>query len=73
MNLNPDGQPSIPPDATGHEHKWVESYYGWECVECQLFIPFGCEPWMPIDDYEDDYDEQDFDEPYFDDEPMEQP
>ena len=33
----------------GHKHEWYEVYYGYECV-CGLFIPYGCEPWIPIDE-----------------------
>ena len=47
---------SIEMDENGNEpcdpfhHKWVETYYGWECEICGMFVPFGCEPWMPLDD-----------------------
>lgn len=36
-------------------HDWQEEYYGYRCLNCKDFIPFGCEPWM---DYEPD--ESDF-------------
>lgn len=31
-------------------HKYTEEYYGYVCENCGLFIPYGCEPWMPDDD-----------------------
>ena len=27
------------------EHVWTEEYYGWLCVTCGLFYPYGCAPW----------------------------
>ena len=42
-------------------HDWVEEYYGYRCSQCHEFIPYGCEPWAPVDEY--DYDtEADYDE-----------
>ena len=38
-------------------HKWEETYYGIRCMNCGLFYPDGCEPWMP---YEDDPEEEDY-------------
>jgi hypothetical protein len=35
-------------DAT--HHKWIDEYYGQKCETCGIFIPYGCEPWMPLDD-----------------------
>lgn len=35
-------------------HEWTETYYGYRCDNCGRFFPFGCEPWAPIDDDEDD-------------------
>lgn len=35
-------------------HEWKEVYYGYECIKCGQFVAYGCEPWMPIDDYEVD-------------------
>lgn len=32
-----------------HSHDWIESYYGYDCKICGLFIPYGSEPWMPFD------------------------
>lgn len=33
-------------------HVWKDVYYGVECINCGLFYPDGCEPWMPLDDEE---------------------
>lgn len=41
------------------DHEWGDHYYGYECTKCGMFIPFGSEPWMPIDEYEED--EYDYD------------
>jgi hypothetical protein len=32
-------------------HAWKEEYYGYKCETCGEFIPYGCEPWMPDDDW----------------------
>ncbi len=40
-------------------HDWQEGYYGWRCETCGEFIPYGCEPWLPIDDYDGEYCEDD--------------
>jgi hypothetical protein len=29
------------------DHQWREEYYGYKCINCEEFIPFGCEPWAP--------------------------
>jgi len=29
------------------QHDWKEEYYGYKCLRCQLFVPFGSEPWLP--------------------------
>lgn len=42
------------------EHVWDQVYYGYECRECALFIPFGLEPWLPLD--EDEQEELELDE-----------
>lgn len=34
------------------DHRWKEEYYGYECENCGLLIPYGCEPWA--------YDEDDY-------------
>lgn len=42
---------------------WQEEYYGWRCKNCDDFIPFGCEPWTPIDDLgwdDDDWSDDDY-------------
>ena len=31
-------------------HSWKEEYYGYKCIHCGMFVPFGCEPWRP-DEY----------------------
>lgn len=31
-------------------HDWTEAYYGYRCRRCDLFIPYGCEPWMPTEE-----------------------
>lgn len=30
--------------------QWRDHYYGYICEGCGQFIPFGSEPWMPLDD-----------------------
>lgn len=32
------------------QHDWQEEYYGLKCSLCGEFVPYGCEPWMPVDD-----------------------
>ena len=32
------------------KHRYTEEYYGYRCVHCGEFIPFGCEPWIDDDD-----------------------
>lgn len=49
-------------DCDTFDHEWTDHYYGYECAKCGMFIPFGCEPWMPLDDYEPD--EYEFDSYY---------
>lgn len=39
-------------DEVGIAHDWDEQYYGYKCRLCQLFIPYGCEPW--IDDWNEE-------------------
>jgi hypothetical protein len=34
------------------DHDWAEEYCGYTCKKCGMFIPDGCEPWAPIDDYD---------------------
>jgi hypothetical protein len=34
------------PLCLGIEHRWEETYYGYKCIECGEFIPFGSEPWI---------------------------
>lgn len=41
-------------------HRWQEEYYGYKCENCGDFIPYGCEPWMPLDDLYDEDGEPDF-------------
>lgn len=36
------------PYCLSSQHNWKEEYYGYKCESCQLFIPFGCEPWLPV-------------------------
>ena len=33
----------------------IEDYYGWGCPDCDTFIPYGSEFWLPVDDSFDDY------------------
>ena len=50
-------EPDVPQpcqEFTENSHDWQEEYYGWKCSKCGDFIPFGCEPWMPVDEYEED-------------------
>jgi hypothetical protein len=35
-------------------HQWSEDYYGYTCQNCGEFIPYGCEPWTPVDQDDDD-------------------
>ena len=37
-----------------HQHVWTEEYYGWLCVPCGLFYPFGGAPWEVFDEFDDD-------------------
>jgi len=32
------------------KHVWKEEYYGYKCDVCQMFISYGSEPWLPIDE-----------------------
>ena len=50
-----------------HQHVWTEEYYGWLCVPCGLFYPFGSAPWEAFDEFDDDWSE-DWDEDEWDDE-----
>jgi len=27
--------------------QFEESYYGYHCPKCRMFIPYGYEPWVP--------------------------
>jgi hypothetical protein len=36
------------------DHVWTDHYYGHECAKCGMFVAFGCEPWMPVSDYDTD-------------------
>ena len=38
-------------------HEWKEVYYGYQCIRCNTFYPFGCAPW---DEAEDDEDHTDY-------------
>ena len=31
------------------DHEWQEVYYGYACRYCDAFVPFGCEPWVDVD------------------------
>ena len=35
------------------DHDWEETYYGYKCKKCDLFIAFGCEPWIDPEDVEE--------------------
>lgn len=35
-------------------HEWEKTYYGYKCLNCGEFIPYGCEPWIPFNDTGDD-------------------
>jgi hypothetical protein len=37
------------------DHDWIDGYYGLYCRHCDMMIPYGCEPWLPIDDDDIDY------------------
>lgn len=49
-------------------HRWVDEYYGVRCRNCDTFYAHGTEPWLPVDDYEEEWDgegylgESDFDD-----------
>ena len=36
--------------ATCLNHQWEEEYYGYKCIYCGLFVPFGGEPWAADDE-----------------------
>ena len=40
-----------PPDCETNpfKHDWEEDYYGYVCQKCGQFIPYGCEPWAPLE------------------------
>lgn len=51
MSNEPD-TPDLVIDAEGEcLHLWEEDFYGWRCAGCDSFIPFGCEPWAPDDEW----------------------
>lgn len=37
--------------------RWKEVYYGHECTVCGEFVAHGCEPWLPFDDDDDDFED----------------
>ena len=42
-----------PAERAPHDCKpddWLEEYYGWRCRVCDAFIPFGSEPWLPLNE-----------------------
>jgi hypothetical protein len=36
------------PMCNPNQHVWKEEYYGYKCEGCQMFIPYGSEPWLPV-------------------------
>lgn len=40
-------------DCDPFRHDWQEEYYGYKCRVCGMFVPFGCEPWGPEEDFAD--------------------
>lgn len=42
-------------------HKWRGEYYGYKCEICGDFIPYGCEPWLPVEDDDEDADYHPYD------------
>ena len=38
------------PSCLPTQHSWKEEYYGYKCEACQMFIPYGSEPWLPVDE-----------------------
>jgi hypothetical protein len=48
------------------KHVWTEEYYGWLCVPCGLFYPFGSAPWEDFDWDDDGIRDEWDDEPEFD-------
>jgi hypothetical protein len=45
---------TITDDSGQCNHDFQEEYYGYRCVKCQQFIPYGCEPWAADEDEEMD-------------------
>jgi hypothetical protein len=41
-------------------HVWKETYYGLRCELCQVLIPNGNGPWMPLEDELEDDDEESY-------------
>lgn len=37
-------------DEIGIRHDFQEEYYGYKCINCGLFYPYGCAPWEDEDD-----------------------
>lgn len=38
------------PSCSPTQHKWKEEYYGYKCEVCKTFVPYGSEPWLPVDE-----------------------
>ena len=38
------------PCLTPTQHSWKEEYYGYKCERCEMFVPYGSEPWLPVDE-----------------------
>lgn len=45
-----DATSSCPDD----RHDWHDVYYGHRCRRCETFVPFGAEPWMPDEPYQEE-------------------
>lgn len=37
-------------DALEIQHEWNEEYYGYRCINCKLFFPYGSAPWEEDED-----------------------
>lgn len=41
-------------------HDFKEEYYGYKCLKCGMFVPFGCEWWAADDDDIETFEEEDY-------------
>ena len=38
------------PCLTPTQHSWKDEYYGYKCERCEMFVPYGSEWWLPVDE-----------------------